>query len=227
MRSLFAVVLGVVAVVGMACGGSNPGGGTKTLYVDAQAVSDGSTDGTWIRVCVRDGYKDGPVVTDAVVEVRGDRTGEFNLPWEGVDWFGCAAGAHARGGIAWDTGWALNVRRGDDYLDAYVQAPGITEISQPFANSTFRRADGEPLIVKWEDRVGHRAESSSVQLHQADQFFPLPNDPLQYSIQVNMLVGTGDERVEVTRTNNVTLAGGTPGSVFSASTHRTISFVVE
>jgi hypothetical protein len=227
MRSALAVVLAAVAVLGAACGGSNPGGGTKTLYVDAQAVSDGSTDGTGIRVCVRDGYREGPVVTNAVVSIRGDRTGEFNLLWEGVDWFGCAAGGYWRAGIAWDSGWALNVRRDNDHLDAYVSAPGITEISQPFANSTFLRAGGQPLVVKWEDRIGRRAETVSIELHQADQFFPLPDDPLQYSIEVNRLVGTGDERLEVTRTNTVTLAGGASGSVFSATTHREIPFIVE
>ena len=227
MRSALVVGLGAVAALGAACGGSNPGGGTKNLYVEVQAVSDGSSDGTWMAVQIRDGSSSGPLVQDATVQIRGDKTGELYLPWQGVSWGGWTAGAYAKGNLLWDTGWALNIKRGNDGLDGYLQAPGHTVITQPIANTTFSLANAQPLLVKWEDDMGHRAEAVTVELHQSQFVRQLSEDPLQLSIPVNNLQGPTDERVEVTRTNEVNLAGGTPGSVFRASTHHSIQFRVE
>jgi hypothetical protein len=227
MRSLSAVVLGAVAAFGVACGGSNPGGGTKTLYVQAEARSDGSTEGTWFAVHIREGHNDGPVVDNAVVTIRGDHTGEFTLPWEGFTFFQWPVGVYVRGNMPWDTGWAINVRRGADGLDAYLHAPGITEITEPIANTTFRRVDGEPLMVQWRDDAGHRAEAVNVDFEQSDYVRQLSEDPLQLQVDRNDLVGTDSERVEVTRTTAVDLAGGTPGSVFTATTQHAIRFRVE
>ncbi len=224
--SLLVVVGSLVSL--SACGGSNPGGGTKTLFVKAQAQSDGSTDGTSLAVEVRQGTSDGQLITDAVVTVKGNKTGEFSLPWEGVSWGSFRLGAYRKSQATWDTGWRLSVKRGTDALDAYVEAPGITTITNPIGGTTFRRADGKPLLVQWKDSDGRRAQVVTIDFDKADGAdTSLAEDRLEHSIEQNRLVVDDKERVEVRRKNEIQLAGGTPGSIFSATTEHRIEFRVE
>jgi hypothetical protein len=226
MRGLSAVMLGAVAAFGVGCGGSNPGGGTGNLFVRAEARSDGSTEGTSMIVHVRERDIDGPIVSDANVSIRGDHTGEATLLWDGFFIFDWAIGAYTSN-IPWDTGWALNVRRDPDGLDAYLYSPGITEITEPNANTTFRRAEGEPLLVQWRDEAGHRAETVNVELEDADFNQPLRDDPLELRIEPHELVQSDNERLEVSRFTSVELAGGAPGSVFTATTYHSIRINIE
>jgi hypothetical protein len=121
------------------------------------------------------------------------------------------------------------VRRQADNLDAYLQAPGLTVIAQPIYNTVFNLSEGRPLVVKWEDGKGRRAEMVTVELSESGFRRQLPNgdDPLQLTIEQSNLVLTDSERVTVTRMNDVNLAGGTPSSVFSASTHHDVPFIVQ
>jgi hypothetical protein len=228
MRILLAAGLAAVVAVGTACGGSNPGSGSGTLYVKAQLEADGTPDGNWIAVQVRQGHPDAPIVNDAVVTLRGDQSGEMTLPWQGVTFGGWAAGWYGTNNLTWDTGFALRVQRQSDNLEAYLQVPGLTVVTQPVYNTTFSVADGRPLLVKWEDAKGRRAEIVTVRLDRSGfrRELPMGEDPLQLSIELSNVV-SGDERVTVTRMNDVNLAGGTPGSVFSATTHHDVPFVVQ
>lgn len=211
----------------LGCGGSNPGGGTRTLFVSAFATTDGSTDGTGIGIEVREGSSQGPLVSDAVVIVRGDRGGEMSLPWQGIRWGNFAAGAYFRTGIPWESGWAIDIRRGPDRLDAYLVTPGVTVITEPIAATTFRRADGRPLAIRWKDDLGRRAKRVRVQLDKAkiDQTFN--EDALAFDVEPNRLVPDGSERITVERTNEIELAGGIPGSVFRAQSRHRIEIKVE
>lgn len=228
MRQLTAMVA-IAGLVGLAgCGGSNEGSGSETLFVKATAESDGSTDGSWLAVEVREGSSEGAIVTDAVVTVRGDDSGEFNLPWEGINWGGFRAGAYVKRDLAWDTGWNILVKRGEDGLEAYLSAPGITNITEPLGGTTFKRGDGNAMMVRWKDGEGRRAELVEVDFSEADEADrDLAEDTLELEVEPNRLVATDRERLEVRRTNEVKLAGGTPGSVFKATTRHRIEFKVE
>lgn len=229
MRKLSALIVGGMMLGLVGCGGSNPGGGTKTLFVKAQAESRGTLESSAIRVEVREGHSEGPVVSDAVVTVRGNETGEYNLSWSGITWGDFKAGFYGRDNLEWDTGWKIEVRRGDDGLDAYLEAPGTTTVMEPIGGTAFRRADGKPLVVKWKDSDGHRAQVATVDFQKsdgADRQFADYDDPFQVEIEPNILT-PDSEKLEVRRKNEVKLEGGTPGSVFSAETKHQIEFVVE
>ena len=218
-----------MAFAASGCGGRNPGGGTKTLYVKAQAVSDGSTDNTAMGVEVREGHSEGNLVTDAVVTVVGNKTGEFNLAWTGINWGGFKAGAYYKDKMQWDTGWKITVKRGQDELDAYLVAPGITTITEPIAATTFKRAEGKPLMVKWKDSDGDRAQIVKIDFDKsdsADREFSDWDDPFELQVEPNTLV-PDNERVTVSRQNQINLEGGTAGSIFTAETHHRIQFTVE
>ncbi|MBX5481273.1 MAG: hypothetical protein IRZ16_05405 [Myxococcaceae bacterium] len=229
-KTIAAAVVTTLMTLGLAGCGSNPGSGTQTLWVKAQAISDGDPKNTAMLVEVRQGSSDGELITDAVVTIVGDETGEFNLPWQGANLFGWKFGSYYKE-LTWDTGWQLTVKRGQDALDAYLVAPGITTITQPLDGSTFDRSQGEPLVVKWKDGYGRRAESSvAVDFErapgQADKSFTR-EDPLELEVEANNLVATDHERVTVTRKNEIALAGGVPGSTFSAETHHRVEFIVK
>ncbi len=219
-------VAALLTCLSLGCGGSNTGG-TRTLFVSAIATTDGSTDGTGIGIEVREGGSQGALVSDAVVIVRGDKGGEMSLPWQGVKWGDFAVGAYFKTGIPWETGWAIDIRRGPDRLDAYLVTPGATTITEPIAATTFRRTDGRPLAIRWKDDLGRRARRVRVQLDKAkiDQTFN--EDTLAFDVEPNRLAPDGHERITVERTNEIELAGGVPGSVFRAQSRHRIELKVE
>lgn len=228
MRLLPLPVLAGLALAASACGGSNPGSGTKTLYVKAAVQSDGTSDGTWLAVEVREGSDQGVLVTDAQVSVRGDSTGETGIPWGGgVSMDGFNGGVYVVWHPQWDRGFTLNVNRGSDHLNAYVETPGITTITSPISGTAFALAEGKPLVVEWKDSYGRRAENVRVDLKKSDYVWTGTDDTLRNEIDPNRMVVDNGERVRVTRTNQINLAGGAAGSTFEASTTHAIDFVVE
>ncbi|MBI3184051.1 MAG: hypothetical protein HYZ28_18105 [Myxococcales bacterium] len=222
-----APILVAAAIALAACGGSNPGGGTRTLYVKAQAETDGTTDGTRLGLEVREGSSGGTLITDAVVILRGDKSGESSLPWQGLKWGDFALGSYFKSGIAWEPGWAIEVRRGNDRLDAYLQTPGYTTIVEPIAQTTFRRTEGKPLAVKWKDSFDRRAKTVTVDVDKAKYQRTLPEDPLSHEIEANRLVSENNERITLERVNEIELAGGTPGSIFRGTSKHRIEVNVE
>jgi hypothetical protein len=222
MRLLTRASLCAVLVIGaVGCGGSDPGNGSGTLFVRARAETNGNTSGTHLSVQVRRGSENAELLTDAVVIIRGDRTGQFNLPYGGD--FG---GAHARRDMAWDTGWELEVKHGEDHLKAYLEAPGVTHITSPLGNTTFLRA-ADPLIVKWTDTEGRKAEVVELRLDKAKADFATAEDKGEYRVEASRLVSEDKEKVEVRRRNEINLAGGVPGSSFRATSKHEIEFRVE
>lgn len=222
------ILLSLSASFFAACGGHDEGRGTQTLYVRAQAETDGSTRGSLIFIEVRQGSSEGQLLNDAVVTLTGDNTGEFALPWQGIDFFGFRAGGYGKTELAWDTGWGLTVKRGNDELEAYIEAPGITTITQPISGTTFRRSNGEDLEVRWKDEKNRRADFVTVDFTRAnDADRDLTGDPRSYVVDYNRLVAHEREQIEVRRKNEVNLAGGTPGSRFSATTRHRVELKVE
>ncbi|MGA9522385.1 MAG: hypothetical protein WBV82_13030 [Myxococcaceae bacterium] len=222
------MLCGVMALAAAGCGGSDPGTGSRTLWVKAEAVTDGSTDGTELFIQVRQGGETGEILTDAVVTIEGDKTGEFAVPWTGIKWGDFAAGGYLRDDFAWDTGWRISVKRGSDDLVAYIEAPGVTEIGKPLANTTYRRSDAQPLVVQWRDTEGRRAELVEVDFQESNEADrTLNEDPGELEIEYNRLEAKNDERLEVRRRNEINLEGGVVGSTFRATTRHTIRFNIE
>ncbi len=204
-----------------ACGATNPGGGTRTLHVVARFESNGSTPGTWARVTVRQGSGNGDHVANAEVALRGGRLGRQVLAFDDN------ARQYRLDDFAWDDALRLEVSRGEDFLDGAIEAPGFTVITRPVAGTTYRRADGPPLVVEWSDSMNRRAARVQVRLDKAGIDTTLPQDGLELRVEPGELKVDDKEKVRVERSNQVDLAGGLPGSQLSATTTHSIEFRVE
>jgi len=210
------------AVLLAACGGSDPGSGTQTLYVTATAESDGSSDGTRLLVVVRQGGSNGAFVDNATVTVIGDRGTNHTLPFVGI--FGL--GGYYKNAISWEGGWRLRIVRGSDNLEAYIAGPGLTTITAPTANGTFAKAAAQNLVVQWRDDMGRSMPNAEVRFRRAD-IQRITTDNGAYSMDYNLLVPANDEEIAVRRWTELTLKGGATGSTFRAQTTAEIPLVVQ
>jgi len=218
------LAVGALAAALAGCG-SDPGSGTETLFVEATASTDGSSNGTSLYVVVRDTSASGPVVTDAVVTMTGDRGTVHALP--AVNFLGAHLG-YLKTDLAWEAGWRLRVERGADKLEAYLQAPGITTITEPTPGQIFGRAAQQPLRVRWRDESGRSAERVEIGLSQADYETSRPEDPGSHEIPYTTWTqAEQEERVTVVRTNDLNLAGGISGSTFKAVSTARVNFEVQ
>lgn len=206
-----------------ACGGSDPGAGTQTFYVEATAESDGSTDGTFLQALVRQGSSSGDYVTDATVEVIGEKGTSHVLPFIGL--FG--VGVYRQNNFVWEAGWRLRVTRGQDRVEAYLNAPGITTLLEPAAGSTYNRAAGTPLVVRWKDESGHSAQTFSVEAQRANYSIARAEDPGLVQLEATRLVASTDERITLERSSEVKLNGGVVGSTFKATTKTSVRLIIQ
>lgn len=210
------------------CSGNDAGGGTRTLFVEALAETDGSSNGTFFGVIVRDGQGvEAPVISNAEVIFRGENTGEIRVPWQGLTVGRFRLGAYGINGIPWDTGWQIEVNRADDHLDAFLEAPGVTTITSPLGGTTFRKSAGGALTVHWKDAEDREAQKVFVELDEANFERALSEDPFELSISASTLVADDEETVRVERSNEVELNGGLPGSFFRAVSKHQLDFRVE
>lgn len=228
MRTLNTLAAAIALTFLTACGGTDPGTGSRTLYVKAAMTTDGSTDGTRVQVELRENDQDGPLVTDAIVTLKGQSGKDQLLGLVGENTRLGTKLLYAGQGFAWDTGFVLQVRRGErDSLDAALEMPGATVITDPVSSTTFSRSKGERLVVRWRDEYNRIAQYPEVRLEQADIRQTLNQDMTQFEIEASRLVPTLEESVSVTRTNKVLLAGGLDGSEWTATTTHKVSFRVE
>lgn len=206
-----------------ACGFTSPGGGTGTLFVTARLTSDGSTAGSRARITVRAGSSTGDIVNNAEVAIRGGALARTTVPFDG----GNGNNTQYRlDGFTWVEGFRLEVIRGNDKLDGSIDAPGPTLITNPISDSTFKKADGQPLIVTWKDTRNAPAHATQVRFDKANLDQAIPDGVLELRVDpANLKVDK--ETVRVDRTNEIALAGGSAGSVLSASTTHEIEFRVE
>jgi len=211
IKSILGGVAGAVLLT--ACGGSDPGSGTQTLYVEATATSDGSSDGTSLLVVVRDGSSSGSFIQDAQVTLIGDRGTTYAPAFVGI--FGL--GGYYKNGINWEGGWRLRIVRGNDNMEAYVAGPGLTDITAPAENSTFDRAAAQSLVVAWKDEMGRAMPNASVKFRRAN-VDRTTQDTGSFPVDSATLVAATDERITVTRWTELSLKGGVTGSSFKAQT---------
>jgi hypothetical protein len=192
-------------------------------------TSDGSTAGSRARVTVRSGSSTGDIVTNAEVAIQGGALTRTILPYAG-NGNGNGNGGNNQyrlDGFTWVEGFRLEVIRGNDKLDGSIDAPGATLITAPVGNSTFRKADGQPLIVDWKDARSAPAHITQVHFDKANLDRSIPEGVFELRIDPADLKPAADETVRVDRTNEITLAGGSAGSLLSASTNHEIQFRVE
>jgi hypothetical protein len=208
-------ILGVLAGAALltACGGSDTGSGTQTLFVSATAVSDGSASGTSLTVQVRDGSSSGNLIQDAQVTVIGDRGTTYTPPYVNL----ILTGGYYKNDINWEGGWRLRVVRGNDNMEAYVAGPGLTDITSPVANSTFMKSNAQNLVVQWRDEMGRAMPNAEVKFKKANVDRTV-QDTGSFSVDYNQLVAATDERITVTRWTELPLKGAITGSTFKAQT---------
>lgn len=224
LKGLALVAVGAVGVAMSGCG-SDPGSGTETLFVTASARSDGSSGGTELAVTVRQGSSSGTCLEDATVIMTGDKGTEHALTYWGLG--GCI-GYYRKTDIAWEPGWRLRITRGADKLDAYIQAPGLTTITDPTAGFIFGRAAQQPLHVKWKDESGRTAQQVEVRLNHGDYNQNLSEDPGNRDIPYTAWgQAESQETVRVLRKNAINLNGGVAGSTFEAWTEDEVEFQVQ
>lgn len=220
MKAILGALAGALLLT--ACGGNDPGTGTQTLYVEATATSDGTSQGTAITVRLQNGGSQGSIPTDATVTVTGDRGNTYDLPFVGALGFG---GYH-KSNFNWEGGWRLRIVSGNDNLEAYVAGPGLTLITAPVPNSTFSKSASQNLSVQWRDEMGRSMPNAEIDFRQAS-FERIVQDTGSYSVDFNTLVASNDERVTVTRWTEVPLKGGVTGSRFRAETKAEQEFIVQ
>ncbi len=211
----------LVLLLASSCGLTSPGGGTGTLYVVAHLTSDGSTAGSRARVTVRNGSATGDLVTDAEVAIRGGPLGRTIIPYD------AQRDQYRLDSFTWVDGFRLEVLHGKDLLDGSIEAPGATLITDPIGGSTYRRADGPPLVIRWKDSRGALATTTNLRVEKAKIDRPIPTGVYELQVAANELVVDDKEKVRVQRSNEVTLAGGAPGSLLNAQTEHEIEFRVE
>lgn len=215
------LLLMTLLVAASSCGLTSPGGGTGTLFVLARLTSDGSSSGSHARVTVRSGSATGNLVTDAEVAIRGGALGRTLIPYDGQ------RDQYRLDAFTWVEGFRIEVIRGNDRLDGSIEAPGATLITNPVGGSTFRRADGPPLFIRWKDERGAPASITSLRLDKAKIDRAIPAGVMEVQIATSDLVVDDKEKVRVQRSNEVSLAGGGAGSLLSAQTEHELEFRVE
>lgn len=209
-----------LAVLSSACGLTSPGGGTGTLYVSARLSGDGSTSGSRARIVVRQGSSTGEAVNDAEVALRGGALTRTIIP------FNADRSEYRLDGFQWVEGFRLEVLRDQDLLDGSIEAPGQTLIANPLSGQTIRKADNQPLVVQWRDGRGTLSTITRLQLEKAKLDRAIQQGVLSERIEAGDLE-VGTEKLQVTRSNEVSLAGGAAGSILSATTDNEVEFKVE
>jgi hypothetical protein len=220
MKSILGVFAGAVLLT--ACGGSDPGSGTQTLFVQATATSDGSSDGTSLTVVVRDGSSSGNFVTDAAVTLIGDRGTTYTPAFTGI----FNIGAYVKNQINWEGGWRLRITRGNDNMEAYVAGPGLTDITAPAANSTFMKSSAQNMTISWKDENGRAMPNADIKFRRAN-IDKTVQDTGSFSVDYNTLVPATDERISITRWTELSLKGAVTGSTFRAQTTAEVNLVVQ
>lgn len=199
------------------CGATSPGTGSKTLQVVARLEID-TNEGTAAAVSVHEHSPTGALVRDAVVSVFGPQAGTVVLPFNGE------SGDYRLEGFEWDESFALLVVRGADTLDGAIDAPGSTTIIEPAAGATFSKRDGA-LVVAWKDSRGQRATRARLTFDKAGFVSDLTADPFRVSVDPAQLK-VSEERIDVARFNEISLVGGTPGSILSATSSARVELSV-
>jgi hypothetical protein len=221
-------VLGLAA----ACGGNalepgagdDPGGGTRTLFVDADVqasprITNASAAGDFethfeVRVA-----RDGVDLTSGTVTMVSSG-GEVALVYQTSEnrWWGVQAGYHEV--------YELNVQAGDDTVDGVrVDGPAPHHFTEPLPGAT---VDSRlPLVVRWER--GEAAASASFDTEEMDSLAIA--DTGSFEIPVGGLKSnsgeTEQERLRLDRFARIAPAGAVAGSELRVEVRNEIEILVQ
>lgn len=218
--SLATILIGIAACggdgTGPATSRNNPGTGTSTLQVtaDIDANDDPAAVGGFVTVydvSVRNGL--GDPVSAATVTISNPSLGTLTLPETAP-----GSGDYLITGNGFPSGdFRLSVVRSTDNVrDVVLGGPGVHNITAPVPNAT--DTAGTTLNVRWS--VPSRAQAAEVETR---DFGPITlPDTGAYNVPgVNNPVRP-DQRVRVFRYNEVSMAGGLPGSRLRVKVRKTV-----
>jgi hypothetical protein len=203
---------------GSGLGRTDPGSGTGTLFVEARANYETGDNLTELSVKIRKGGVDLDgahvhIVSDlGSVDLRGEGGGEYRAVQSGWSGHGYLLDISVLDGAGKET----------DGLEASLVSPVRVEMtldtSKPFDPHTL---PNQVLTVSWKGPPADRAMVRTSDF-EPPAFAP---DPLSVGIP-GRYFQDDTQRLTITRENSVALAGGLPGSTFSAryrfETHLTV-----
>lgn len=220
-RMLLALTLVLLATAcgdgtGPATSRNDPGIGSNSLRVTASidAEDDASAAGgftTIYDVSVRDGS--GNPVSGATVQIASQSAGTLTLPENGT-----GTGNYLLTQTGFPAGdFSLSVVRGTDNVrNVVLGGPGVHNITAPLASAT--ATAGTALTVRW--TVPSRAQAAEVETL---DFGPITlPDSGAYIVPGADNQTRPDQRVRVYRFNEVSLAGGLPGSRLRVKVRKTV-----
>jgi len=215
----------LTAALWAGCGGdgitSNPGGGTKTLRVQAEAEWDPRLNAAQLEVDVEKADQD---IANALVTIHSD-LGDVTLVYDAgrqQRYYGQQAGWAAQG---YEVSVVVKDAAGNttDELSGSVRAAAPVKVSAPDMLKPFdpHTLEGGVLVLKWGGPAGDTARVRTRRFEPAD-FAP---DPMQVSIPAINLTRT-DQELEIRRNTAVILAGGAPDSHFTTTWRLETSFII-
>jgi hypothetical protein len=218
------IMLGAAVLIA-ACGDStgpaldrnDPGTGTATLRVMAEIRGEAVSGGfiTDLEAQIRDAQ--GDPVSGATVTIRNGDLGTVTLAEDGVGSGNYVASVNDFGGGDYHLDVVADTNRVEDVV---VGGIGIHQITGPEPSDTLL-AD-QPLTVTWSRSVeAYRAEVTSREYEAQDILDTGTHTIPGVDIQVRP-----DERVRVTRFNEVLPAGGLPGSRLQLRLRQTLEPLV-
>jgi hypothetical protein len=185
-----------------ACGYTDGGGGSKTLEVQAVLRYHASENAIDVDIAVR---KSGVAVDGAsVVLTDGDSGATFTVEQQNS-----GNNANYRSTIQnYHRKLAIRVENGGDKLHGQIEGPGSFVISNPGNAAILKRSSlGSNLNVRWVTEDGIAADEVTIRFHEKDFETTTLEDRGSCDTPASEL-GTGSERVQVTRRNRVSLTGG-------------------
>jgi hypothetical protein len=193
---------------GSGLGQTNSGAGTGTLYVEAHANYDNGDNLTELSVKLKKGSAN---FDGASVQITSD-AGTATLVGQG-------GGNYSAAQSGWSTqGYVLHISIVDasgmqtDSLEASLVAPVrvemIADTVKPFDPHTL---PNQVLTLSWKGPAADRAEVRTNDFQPG----PFSPDPLTVTIPARAFQDV-NQRLSITRENSVVLAGGLPGSIFTA-----------
>ena len=192
-----------------ACGYTDAGGGTQTLYVVANARFTVSQGQTHVTVEV---HRAGAAVDDASVYIRDGESGDLaTAPRTSIATYGLDLGGYRR-----RLGLEIQATSGgsSDSLRAKLEGPSPHVIVNPKAGGLTRGSQGSTLEIEWACSDGLGADQ--VEIGVSGGFSKVvTSDSGKTDGPAMSALSSGTHTLNVTRVTSTDLAGGVAGSVFN------------